>query len=97
MKEKIIVTNSEYIISAVSPTQYPQIKLPEIVFIGRSNVGKSSLINSLTRRKNLARVSQTPGKTQTINFYKVNLKINAKVEHSREIEHHQEVEDSAQV
>ena len=75
MKDKINVISSEYIISAVSIAQYPQIKLPEIVFIGRSNVGKSSLINSLTRRKNLARVSQTPGKTQTINFYKVNLKI----------------------
>ena len=75
MKDKINVINSEYVISAVSIAQYPEIKLPEIVFIGRSNVGKSSLINSLTRRKNLARVSQTPGKTQTINFYKVNLKI----------------------
>ena len=75
MKEKINVISSEYIISAVSIAQYPQIKLPEIVFIGRSNVGKSSLINSLTRRKNLARVSQTPGKTQAINFYKVTLKI----------------------
>ena len=75
MKDKINVISSEYVISAVSIAQYPQVKLPEIVFIGRSNVGKSSLINSLTRRKNLARVSQTPGKTQTINFYKVNLKI----------------------
>ena len=75
MKDKIIVTNSDYVISAVSKAQYPEIKLPEVVFIGRSNVGKSSLINSLTNRKNLARVSQTPGKTQTINFYKVNLKI----------------------
>ena len=75
MKDKINVISSEYIISAVSIAQYPQVKLPEIVFIGRSNVGKSSLINSLTRRKNLARVSQTPGKTQTINFYKVTLKI----------------------
>ena len=78
MKDKITVINSEYIISAVSKAQYPEVKLPEIVFIGRSNVGKSSLINSLTNRRNLARVSQTPGKTQTINFYKVNLKI---VEH----------------
>lgn len=75
MKDKITVINSEYVISAVSKAQYPEIKLPEIVFIGRSNVGKSSLINSLTNRRNLARVSQTPGKTQTINFYKVNLKI----------------------
>ena len=87
MKEKITVTNSEYVISAVNPAQYPQIKLPEIVFIGRSNVGKSSLINSLTRRKNLARVSQTPGKTQTINFYKVNLKI---VEHEEAEEERRE-------
>jgi len=75
VKDKITVINSEYVISAVSKAQYPEIKLPEIVFIGRSNVGKSSLINSLTNRRNLARVSQTPGKTQTINFYKVNLKI----------------------
>lgn len=75
MNEKIVVTKSDYIISAVSKNQYPEEKLPEIVFIGRSNVGKSSLINSLTRRKNLARTSQTPGKTQTINFFKVELKI----------------------
>ena len=75
MNEKIVVTKSDYIISAVGKKQYPEEKLPEIVFIGRSNVGKSSLINSLTRRKNLARTSQTPGKTQTINFYKVELKI----------------------
>ena len=77
MKDKIIVTSSEYIISAVSKAQYPQRKLPEIVFVGRSNVGKSSLINSLINRKNLARTSQTPGKTQTINFYKIKIKINA--------------------
>ncbi len=75
MEEKISVVKSEYIISAVGKKQYPEEKLSEIVFIGRSNVGKSSLINSLTRRKNLARISQTPGKTQTINFYKVDLKI----------------------
>ena len=77
MEEKIIVAKSEYIASAVGKKQYPEIKLPEIVFIGRSNVGKSSLINSLTNRKNLARISQTPGKTQTINFFKVDLKISA--------------------
>lgn len=75
MSEKIVVTKSDYIISAVGKNQYPEEKFPEIVFIGRSNVGKSSLINSLTHRKNLARTSQTPGKTQTINFYKVELKI----------------------
>lgn len=72
---QITVVNSDYIISAVGKKQYPEEKMAEIVFIGRSNVGKSSLINSLTRRKNLARISQTPGKTQTINFYKVGLKI----------------------
>ena len=75
MLEKITVVKSDYIISAVGKKQYPEESLPEIVFIGRSNVGKSSLINSLTRRKNLARISQTPGNTQTINFYKVDLKI----------------------
>ncbi len=77
MIEKITVVKSDYLLSAVGKKQYPEESLPEIVFIGRSNVGKSSLINSLTRRKNLARVSQVPGKTQTINFYKVDLKISA--------------------
>lgn len=75
MQEKISVVQSNFILSAVEKNQYPEEILPEFVFIGRSNVGKSSLINSLTRRKNLARISQTPGKTQTINFYKVDLKI----------------------
>ena len=72
---KITVISSEYVVSAVGKNQYPKENLPEIVFIGRSNVGKSSLINSLTGRKNLARVSQTPGKTQTINFYRIKLKV----------------------
>ena len=75
LEKNIIVAKSEYIASAVSKKNYPEIFLPEIVFCGRSNVGKSSLINSLTNRKNLARTSQTPGKTQTINFFKVDLKI----------------------
>lgn len=74
MEEKVIVTQGKYIASAVKKEQYPQEILPEIVFIGRSNVGKSSLINSLTRVKNLARVSSQPGKTQTINFYEVGAK-----------------------
>lgn len=73
MENKII--KADYIASAVKSSQYPEEVLPEIVFIGRSNVGKSSLINSLCNRKNLARTSQTPGKTQTINFYKATLKI----------------------
>ena len=55
--------------------QYPETRRKEIVFIGRSNVGKSSLINSLARTKNLARVSGQPGKTQTINFYELGAKI----------------------
>ncbi len=52
--------------------QYPKDKLPEIAFAGRSNVGKSSFINSMVNRKNLARTSSKPGKTRTINFYKIN-------------------------
>lgn len=75
IKDEVIVTQGQYIASAVKKEQYPENKLKEIVFIGRSNVGKSSLINSLTRENGLARVSGTPGKTQTINFYEVGLKI----------------------
>ena len=74
-KDRVINTQGQYIASAVKPEQYPEEDLPEIVFIGRSNVGKSSLINSLTRVNNLARVSSSPGKTQTINFIDVGLKI----------------------
>ena len=75
MAERVIVTKGMYLASAVAKEQYPAEQKPEIVFIGRSNVGKSSLINSLTRVRNLARVSSQPGKTQTINFYDVGLKI----------------------
>lgn len=56
---------------AVKPEQYPPSNLPEIAIAGRSNVGKSSLINSLVNRKKLARTSQKPGKTRTVNFYNV--------------------------
>ncbi|MEN1968310.1 ribosome biogenesis GTP-binding protein YihA/YsxC [Lentibacillus sp. N15] len=66
------VTNAEIIISAVSQKQYPNDQLPEIALAGRSNVGKSSFINKLIARKNLARTSSKPGKTQTLNFYKIN-------------------------
>ncbi|MRX74222.1 YihA family ribosome biogenesis GTP-binding protein [Bacillus lacus] len=66
------VTSSEIVISAVKPEQYPQGDLPEIALAGRSNVGKSSFINKLLNRKNLARISSKPGKTQTLNFYIIN-------------------------
>ncbi|MCR4719576.1 MAG: ribosome biogenesis GTP-binding protein YihA/YsxC [Firmicutes bacterium] len=63
--------NAKMAVSAVKKEQYPKTILPEFAFAGRSNVGKSSLINKLLARKTLARVSQTPGKTITINFYNV--------------------------
>lgn len=63
------VHNAEIVISAVSPKQYPETDLPEIALAGRSNVGKSSFLNTLIQRKNLARTSSKPGKTQTLNFY----------------------------
>lgn len=75
MKDEIIITQGKYIASAVRVDQYPEGDLPEVVFIGRSNVGKSSLINSLSRVGGLARVSGTPGKTQTINFYELSAKL----------------------
>lgn len=68
----MLVKTAEFVISAVKPAQYPKDALPEIALAGRSNVGKSSLINCLIRRKNLARTSSKPGKTQTINFYRIN-------------------------
>lgn len=74
-KEKVIITQGRYVASAVKKEQYPELRLPEVVFMGRSNVGKSSLINSLTRVKGLARVSSQPGKTQTINFYELGAKL----------------------
>lgn len=66
------ITSSEYTVTAVYPEQYPKDMLKEICLLGRSNVGKSSFINSLTNKKNLAYTSQTPGKTQTLNFFKIN-------------------------
>lgn len=65
------ITSAEFILSAVSRRDWPVHDLPEIAFLGRSNVGKSSLINSLLGRKNLARTSNTPGRTQAINFFNV--------------------------
>jgi len=66
------ITSAEFIKSAVWPPQYPPATLPEIAFVGRSNVGKSSLMNTLVGRKQLAKTSQTPGRTQLINFFSIN-------------------------
>ncbi|MHA8138497.1 ribosome biogenesis GTP-binding protein YihA/YsxC [Lactobacillaceae bacterium Scapto_B20] len=65
------VHNVNLLISAVSPSQYPKTGYPEIALVGRSNVGKSSLTNTLINRKNYAHTSNQPGKTQTLNFYEV--------------------------
>ncbi len=66
------IQSAEFIKSAVSPTQYPSTRLPEIAFAGRSNVGKSSLINTLVNRKRLVKTSATPGRTQLLNFFAIN-------------------------
>jgi len=65
------ITKAEYATTAVRPDQFPENGWPEVAFVGRSNVGKSSLINALLNRKKLARTSQNPGKTRTINFFNV--------------------------
>ncbi len=65
----MLIKNPKFQISAVSPAQYPNDGLPQIVLVGKSNVGKSSFINTLINRKNLARTSSEPGKTRQINFY----------------------------
>jgi GTP-binding protein len=67
--------NAEFVISAAAAGQFPADRLPEFAFLGRSNVGKSSLLNALAGRKGLAFTSSTPGRTQTINFYKVDGKL----------------------
>ena len=66
------ITSAEFIKSAVKPSQYPPADLPEIAFAGRSNVGKSSLINKLLNRRRLVKTSSTPGRTQLINFFSIN-------------------------
>lgn len=70
------ISSTEFIKSATRPGNYPPAELPEIAFAGRSNVGKSSLINVLVNRKSLVRTSSTPGRTQLINFFSVNNKFN---------------------
>jgi GTP-binding protein len=72
----MIIQTAEFLISAVNREQFPTSLLPEFAFIGRSNVGKSSLINMLLNRKLLARTSGKPGKTRTLNFFCVNNKWN---------------------
>ncbi len=67
----MIIKNPQFEISAVKPSQYPNNYLPQIVLVGKSNVGKSSFINSMLNRKKLARTSSEPGKTRLINFYNV--------------------------
>jgi len=70
----LIIKSAEFVTSAVKPSQYPPAVLPEIAFAGRSNVGKSSLINTLVNRKRLVKTSSTPGRTQLINFFNINEK-----------------------
>jgi GTP-binding protein len=68
----MIIQSAEFITSATQPSQYPPASLPEIAFAGKSNVGKSSLINTLVNRRHLVKTSTTPGRTQLINFFNVN-------------------------
>lgn len=68
---KIFRQEAKFIAGAAKPSQLPKISLPQVAFVGKSNVGKSSLINTICRRKNLARVSHTPGRTQQINFFSI--------------------------
>lgn len=72
----MIIKKSELLITAARKEQYPETVVPEIAFAGKSNVGKSSMINAMLNRKSLARTSSSPGKTQTINFYNVNDMLN---------------------
>ena len=71
----MIIKSAEFVTSAVKPSQYPPALLPEIAFAGRSNVGKSSLINTLVNRKHLVKTSSTPGRTQLINFFNINRQV----------------------
>jgi GTP-binding protein len=68
----MIIKSAEFVTSAVKPAHYPSPEFPEVAFAGRSNVGKSSLINTLVRRKHLVKTSSTPGRTQLINFFLIN-------------------------
>ena len=72
----MIIKKAELLITAAKKEQYPGTAVPEIAFSGKANVGKSSMINALLNRRNLARTSSQPGKTQTINFYNINDEFN---------------------
>jgi len=72
---KINIHNARFVLSGVKKEHYPITTMPEVAFAGRSNVGKSSMINKILNRKNFARVSATPGKTATINFYEIDGKL----------------------
>lgn len=74
----IKVLSAEFVTTATRPDEYPRHPIPEVAFVGRSNVGKSSMINSLTHRKKLVRVSNTPGRTKTLNFFDVTLESRAR-------------------
>ena len=69
------ILSAEFVTSATKPSQYPPVKYPEMAFAGRSNVGKSSLINTLVNRKRLVKTGSTPGRTQLINFFDINDRI----------------------
>ncbi len=69
------IISAEFVASASEPSHYPRESLPEVAFVGESNVGKSSLINKLVQRKSLARTSRTPGRTQQIIFFNINNEI----------------------
>jgi len=71
----MIISSAEFVKSAARPSHYPSAELPEIAFAGRSNVGKSSLINRLVNRKHLVKTSATPGRTRLLNFFLINNKI----------------------
>ena len=66
------IVSADFVVSAYQPADFPRAKLPQIAFVGRSNVGKSSVINCLLQRKGLAKTSSSPGKTRGINFYRIN-------------------------
>jgi GTP-binding protein len=70
------ITSAEFIKGALKRLDYPEESLPEVAFAGKSNVGKSSLINTLVNRKNLVRTSSSPGRTQMLNFFRINNQIN---------------------